>query len=471
MRIYGKSFCFGTGISILFIFLIVFSIQMNIIKETMKKGSDVMLTESQTVELKREFTPSLIKTIIAFANTSGGEIIIGADDDGTIVGVDNADAAMQKITNSARDAIKPDITMFMLCERQKRNDKEIISVSVQKGTACPYYLASKGIRPEGVFVRQGTSSVPASESAIIRMIKETSDNRYEIACSLNQDLTFSKAEEIFAYYKLPFGKEQKRTLGLIGHGGAYTNLGLLLSEQCPHAIKIAVFRGPQKTQFKDRREITGSVFSQLDEASAYIDQFNNTSAEIKGLYRIDTRDYPKTALREALLNAIIHRDYSFSAPTLISIFNDRIEFLSLGGIPQGITLKDILLGVSLPRNEKLANVFYRLKLIEAYGTGFLKIMESYEDCLEKPEIQVSDNAFKVTLPNKNYCKYEKASEISHINERITDYIIEHKSFSRQDLQHALGLSLSTASRHINALVGKGKIVRIGTGRATYYRMK
>ena len=102
-----------------------------------------------------------------------------------------------------------------------------------------------------------------------------------------------------------------------------------------------------------------------------------------------------------MLNALVHRDYAFSSSTIISIFDDRIEFVSIGGLPKGVSLDDIMLGISVPRNEKLAKIFYRLHLIEAYGTGIPKIMRSYADCKRKPELQATDNAFKITLPNRD----------------------------------------------------------------------
>lgn len=131
-----------------------------------------------------------------------------------------------------------------------------------------------------------------------------------------------------------------------------------------------------KTVFKERREFSGSLLHQLEDAYEFIDRFNITRAEFKDLDRIDMRDYPSEAIRETLLNAIVHRDYSFSGSTLISIFDDRIEFVTIGGLVKGISLNDILLGVSILRNEHLANIFYRLKLIEAYGTGMPNIGKS-----------------------------------------------------------------------------------------------
>lgn len=126
-----------------------------------------------------------------------------------------------------------------------------------------------------------------------------------------------------------------RTLHLIGEDGTYTNLAFLLSEQCTHMVKLAVFEWSKKSVLRDRRELSGSLPEQLEEDFDYIDRYNRTRAEFSGLDRLDMRDYPPEAVREALLNAIVHRDYSFSAATLVSIFEDRIEFVTIGGLVKG----------------------------------------------------------------------------------------------------------------------------------------
>ena len=178
-----------------------------------------------------------------------------------------------------------------------------------------------------------------------------------------------------------------RTLKLIDRDNLYSNLGLLLSDQCIHTIKVAVFQGTDQTIFKDRREFTGSLMQQMNEVYDFIDFRNQTRATIEKLLRIDVRDYPEIAVREALLNLLVHRDYSFSASALISIYADRIEFVSIGGLMPGIDLEDIMVGISVCRNQDLANVFYRLHLIEAYGTGIGKIMKAYEGMGERPRLR------------------------------------------------------------------------------------
>lgn len=437
-----------------------------------------MRQESKTTEFKREYTDDLKYAVVAFANTDGGKIYIGINDDGSVQGIENTDEAMLRITNMIRDVVRPDVTMFTECAVEEIEEQAVIVVTVQRGTARPYYLSSKGVRPEGVYVRQGTSSVPASETAILNMIKETSGDCYEDARSINQQLTFEKAEQYFAKHNVPFGDQQKRTLNIIGSDGTHTNLAMLLSDQCIHTIKLAVFDGSKKSVFRDRKELSGSLLTQLEDAYTYIDQFNRTRAEFEGLDRIDKRDYPSEALREALLNAITHRDYSFSGSTLISIFDDRIEFVTIGGLVRGLTFNDIMLGVSALRNQKLANVFYRLRLIEAYGTGILKINESYADCVAKPQFEVTDNAFKITLPNINYVgehrelstppiKVTSKADRMDILLRLTEqqgYIV------RKDVESELHVSQATAILILREMVKSGLLIKDGAGKQQKYRI-
>ena len=427
------------------------------------------MLEDKNTEFKREYVEDIKKTLVAFANTDGGNLYIGIDDDGNAVEVNNIDGVMLQVSNVIRDAIKPDLAMFCDVSVETVQDKKVVKITVNRGTARPYYLAAKGIRPEGVYVRHGASSVPASESAILSMIRETAGDSNEEARSLIQELTFNEANIVFENKQIPFGEAQKRSLGLIGEDGTYTNLALLLSDQCTHTVKIAVFEGEQKTVFKDRREFSGSLLKQLNDAYQFIDQFNHTHAHTEGLYRVDKRAYPTEAIREALLNAIVHREYSFSASTLISIFDNRIEFVSIGGLARGISQSDILLGISIARNKKLADVFYRLHLIEAYGTGMPKIIEAYREYSLEPHIEISDNAFKITLPNTNAAVKETKVELTE-NEQGVLSVLKEGIKSRPEIQKALGFSQTTTIVAIAALLDKGLIIKVGNGNKTKYKM-
>lgn len=434
------------------------------------------MNESKTIEFKREFTDDIKKAVVAFANTDGGTVYIGVQDDGTVIGVADTDDTILRMTNAIRDAIRPDVTLFTECAIEEIEGKQVVTVTVQRGTACPYYIGKKGLRPEGVYVRQGASTVPATEMAIRNMIKETSGDCYESARALEQRLTFDRTAAYFEKKKVSFGERQMITLGLVGMDQTYTNLALLLSEQCQHTIKLAVFEGTKKSIFKERKEFSGSLLSQIEDVYGYIQQYNRTRAEFEGLERIDRKDYPEEAVREALLNAIIHQDYSFSASTLISIFDDRIEFVTVGGLIKGMKLEDIQLGVSILRNQNLANIFYRLNLIEAYGTGVPKIIESYEEHVEEPRFEVTDNAFKITLPNRNFQKKDIVPAIKKVDyvterERQVLQLFDTKEFIvRKDVEEAIGASQATAIILLREMVQDGWIEKIGNGKQVKYRL-
>lgn len=438
--------------------------------------------ESTTVEFKREFTPAINKTIIAFANTQGGTIYIGVADDGSVVGVEDADAVCQQVTNMAHDTVDPDIMMFLDCHPKEVEGRVVIEVVVRQGAFQPYYLKDKGPVTAGVYVRQGTSSVQASRAAIKRMIKETDGDIYEEELSRNQNLTFQEAVKAFADKALPFEENHKVSLGLKNRGVAYTNLALLFSDQNPHPVKVAVFEGVNKEKFRDRKEFSGSLLKQLKDVEFFINLFNRVPAEIVGLYRVDSPDYNSLVIREVLLNALGHRDYSLTGNIHVNIYDDRLEVISLGGLFGGIQREDVLLGVSSHRNSKLVNVLYRLELVEAYGTGIPKIMESYKNFRAEPEIQVTANVFAITLPNRNFAAAttktatikgagKTQSKASLEAERIILAMFEAQEYiTREEVEKALSISNTMAKRRLRELMASEKITQEGHAFKTRYKL-
>lgn len=426
--------------------------------------------ESETIGLKKIVVEDIKKEIIAFANSADGTLYVGVSDDGIVVGVDNPDTTIQQISNMVRDSIKPDITMFICYETKEVDGKQIVAVEIQRGTERPYYLAKKGLRPEGVYVRQGTSSVPATATAIRKMIKDTDGDSFEAMRSLEQNLSFQTTLQEFQLQKIELGQTQMKTLGILNTDDIYTNLGLLLSEQCTHTVKAAVFEGTDQSVFHDRQEFTGSLLQQLNEVYEYIDRRNQIHARFDKLRRIDTRDYPEVAIREALLNSLVHRDYSFSAGTLISIYDDRIEFTTIGGLPTGIALDDIMIGLSICRNPKLANVFYRLQLIEAYGTGIQKIMHAYDNSIQTPIIETTENAFKIILPNLNQSVITTSIKgtDNNIEQLVLEFIQENGSITRKQLEAIADMKQTAAGRLLSKMTQKNLITQIGHGKNIRY---
>lgn len=447
-----------------------------------KKGwHNMRFYENMDLEYKETYVSDIKKEVIAFANTEGGVLYVGIQKDGTVVGVTDADDIMLKIAGSLKDSIKPDVMPFVKIKAIEEDGKSIVEVVVEVGSSRPYYIYEKGLKPSGVYVRKGSSSQPLSEEGIRQMIVENSGKSYESCRSMEQDLTFESFFREMKKRNLEIGPVQMRNLHLITEDNLYTNLALLLSDQCEHSIKVAIYQGCDKTIFRDRKEFEGSLLKQLNEVFEVIDFYNKTSASFHGLERIDKRDYPVEAIREALLNCIVHRDYSFSGSTLINLYDDRIEFVSLGGLVQGISLEAIFMGVSQTRNPNLAAVFYRMKLIESYGTGIGKIQDMYLAEVNQPRFDTATGVFRVILPNCNEKEplmirepstyhVQKAAKSKPVDYRkeILRFVEEKGRITRKDAQEILGLKQTRAFEVLKQLCEENKLRTVGAGRSSYY---
>ena len=391
-----------------------------------------MQYENERMEYKSQLTDDIYKEVIAFTNTDGGVIYIGIDDQGNVTGIDNVDETYTRLTNGIRDAIQPDVTMFV---RYVLQENKVIRIEVGEGSYKPYYLKSKGLKPAGVYVRQGATSVQASPEQIRQMIKDSDGDVFEEMRTVQQDLTFDEAAVAFKRYKVDFSEDKYIALGLRNiHDDQYTNLALC----------------------------------------------NRTVSTIKGVVRTDKQDYPEEAIREALLNALVHRDYSFSGSIIINVNDSKMEFISLGGLLPGLSTEDIRLGVSQPRNKKLAEIFHRLRLIESYGTGIRRIFKLYASCPVQPSIEATTNAFRIVLPNMNAASAgaEIAAEAKPAAPIITpqmkivlDYLKEYGEMRDEELQELLHIKKTRAYLLTRQMNEEGLIEVVGRGAEKKYRLK
>lgn len=270
--------------------------------------------------------------------------------------------------------------------------------------------------------------------------------------------------------ELSLGEGKLRTLGAALPDGTFTNLGLLLSDQCTPTVKAALFADDDRNIFTAREECTGSVLKQLSDAYAFLEHDNRYRTEYSGLERIDYHDVPSVALREALVNSIAHREYSLSGPTLISAMPSGVEIVSPGGLPLGIEEADLGAHISIPRNKMLANVLFRLEIIEAYGTGIGRVRASYADSEFDPSIRLTPNTLTVFLPNRNAAGM-RAAEASDEKARALRDLLEGGPKTRRFIQESLGISQTTAIRMLGDLVNKGVIEKQGAGKNTMYMLK
>jgi len=434
------------------------------------------MIENTTTEFKREFNQKVINTMLAFLNTEGGTLYLGLSDDGSVFGVEgNIDQEARRVTTSFRDSVIPDPSGYFEVEPEKRGRKSIIKITVRQGSAIPYCYSKYGLVPHGVYVRVGSNTVTATREHIRQMIKDNGAGQFVAELSIEQDLTFEYADGMFSDSDVKFGQEQKKSLGLVRPDGRYTNLALILSDQCPYTTKAAIFEGTNKEKFKDRKEFTGSIFKQIDEVLTYLHVYNRVAGTFEGAHRIDHADYPDVTLREAYINALIHRDYYIEGSVLVSMFDDRLELMSLGGVMPGVTHDLMLAGVSVARNEKLAQIFYRLNMIEAFGTGIPRIFGVYENSTAKPEIPVIDGGFLIRIPNRNYGarhleggKFAAAVHGAGSNEHRLLAAFPKVGFTKEDAAKELGISVNGAYKILERMKEQGLLSARKEGRRWLY---
>lgn len=283
-------------------------------------------------------------------------------------------------------------------------------------------------------------------------------DNYEEAISTCQELTFDALESAFSKSGIEFNDTQKTTLGLINADGKYTNLALLLSEQCPHTIKAAKFEKITK-RAKFQQEFSGSVLKQFNEVYDYIGKSCNgyfwNEADL-------IAPYLGRSLEESLLNAVIHRNYNISDSILVKSFPNYVEVISPGGIASGCSQDDVMQGISLLRNPKLAVIFQRLKLVELLGRGLQHIMRPYT---VKPQIKATENVFKVQMFNN---VIYGSKELSEREIKVIEYLLDNQLITRSTTAELLGVELQTAGRCLKDLFEAKVLKRIDKGRDTKY---
>ena len=430
-----------------------------------------MYVESETLELKQELTKNIKKEIVAFANSKGGTIYIGITDTGEILGLKDIKSDIESLSGMIREGIIGNLTTYTDIEIKEIDKKDVIELHITSAPEKPYYLADKGLKSSGVYIRHGSSTIQATDEIIRKMLIESSKKSFEEEISNVQELTFDYANEIFKKRNIEFSNEKFKSLKMITDN-KFNNLALLLSDQNPYTVKCAIFDGTNKTLFKDRKELSGSYLKIVEDAFYYMNLSNHINSTFNGLQRIDKKDYPDFSIREALLNAIIHRDYYFNGSILLSIFDDRIEINSTGGLISTLSLNDVYNGVSESRNPNFAEIFHRLNYVENYGTGIGRIINEYQDSKLKPIIELSENVFKITLPNLNYTESNK-NEFNNMTQEeiITKYVKEKSKITRLEVEKLLDIGNTRSKQIINKLLEDHILIKKGTGKNTYYVLK
>lgn len=431
------------------------------------------MLENENVEFKQMYTENIFKEIVAFLNSGYGSIYIGYDDDGNLIGLDDVKKVEEKISNLLNLKIVPDCSMFVSINTKTLDNKEFVVINVSKGINV-YSLKDKGI-VKGTYIRKGSCSIPATEETIKQMILLSSGLTFETSVSTIQGLTFNYISSAFNDINIDINDENiKRNLKLYNEENKYTNLALLLSDQNPYTIKIAAYVSSEKSNFLDRKEISGSLLEIYDKSLDYLKLNSATYGLIDNSVRNDIEEYPEFILREILLNSIIHRDYSSLTSNIINIYKDSsIEFISYGPLYGNITVEDILSGLSTSRNPYLQSIFMRLKRVEAIGSGLRRIDSYYKERNLSFDIKALPSSFVVTLPRillDNNINKNNDFDCNNEQKKVVNYLNENDEITRKEAEQLIKKEKTTTSNLLNDMVNNHILMKIGKGPSTKYKL-
>jgi ATP-dependent DNA helicase RecG len=443
------------------------------IKQLIEKG------ESETLEFKESLqTKDIIETISAFSNTKGGSIIIGVDNRRNIIGINVGMKTIEALANKIKQNTDPQIYPSISVEGM--DGKNIIVVEVMESKSKPVFAFNR------VYKRVGKSNHRVSSDEIRKMALEGKkvywDEQICEEASL-EDIDEKKVRWFLRRAKFERRleiditisvKEALKRLSLIKNN-ELTNAAILLFGKNPQRFflqaenRCARFKGTKPLEFIDMKVFGGNIIDQREDSLEFIKEHIKLHAEIKGTERVETWEYPIEAIREAITNAICHRDYEMSSNVQVRIFDDGIEIWGCGPLPKPLTVEDLRKKHdSVLRNPLIGKCFFLIKYIEQWGTGTNRIVEwCLKHGLPEPIFEEIAGSFVVTL-RKYHITEEILKELNERQRKIVEHLREHNRINRMECINLIGVSKDTTLRELLDLQKRGIIERLGKGKNTYY---
>lgn len=417
------------------------------------------MKENKTVEFKEEMTDTFLKTVSAYANFGEGQIFFGITDDGKEIGVENPSEFCLAIENKINDSVlpKPDFSLSV-------NEKtKVVVLTIKEGDDKPYTFRGKAYK------RNDTSTFEVDRLMYNRLVLEGSNKNFEEMPAKNQSLHF---KTLGRYFLEKLGienidKDILKTLELYSDEDKFNIAGELLSDENSFPGIDVVRFVSSIDEIMDRRIFnTQSILSQYEKSVETFRTYYQYE-KISGIERKEVELVPEKAFREAVANALVHRTWDVNAQIRIEMFSDKISVISPGGLPTGISEKEYLEGrVSILRNPIVCSVFFRLKLIEKFGTGIRRIKSAYKDSTVKPNFSIGENSIQVTLPVLSVSK-----EVSANEQKILDSLSRNMMLSSSEIAASTGFSKDKVIRLATSLVAKNIVQINGVGRGTKYSLK
>ena len=416
------------------------------------------MRETRNLEFKEKISDSFLKTVVAFANYDGGEVLFGVDDNGMSVGLTNLKSDAIAIENKINDSISPQISF----EIEMDCKEKIIKLKVHPGDEKPYFYKSKSYK------RNDSSTVEIDSLELKRLIVEGQNKSYDSLPSKKESYSFlyleKKFKEIVGIEKI--NSDILKTLELVDKNNFLTNAGSLFADNNENNLIDIVRFGESQNTILSRLQLKN--ISILEAFDISIDKYREyyQFENIKGSYREKVDLIPEKAFRESIANALVHRDWMTNSYIQVSMEKDAITIVSPGGLPTGISEEEYLNGqISVMRNPIIGNIFFRLNIIESFGTGIKRIKEAYKDSAKNPSFKIFDNSIEVKLP-----LILGVENLSQDETRVYK-ALENKSLASSAIVDETGFGKNKVLNLLNDLMGKGYVIKNGKGRGTKYSLK
>ena len=438
-----------------------------------------MLQESNRIEFKVELNDKLEKEVVAFLNNKeGGILYIGVDDNGKPIGVSDVDSMQLKIADRIKNNILPSTLGLFDIVTEEIENISVIKILISSGLEKPYYIKKHGMSPNGCFTRMGTSSQPMSTAMIDSLYSKRTHNTLRNITSPRQDLTFAQLKIYYQERGLELNEKFANSLELLTPDGKFNYVAYLLADENGISIKVAKYAGTDKVDLIENEEYGYcSLIKATHQVLEKLKIENITRAKVTNTKRVEKNLVEPIPMREAVINAIVHSDFSREIPPVFEIFSDKMVFTSYGGLIPGQSKEDFFSCSSMPRNRELMRVFKDVGLVEQLGSGMSRILKEYD----KNIFDISENFIKVELPfslSKDNIIIvngdDNGNEIGDDNLEMMKAlkILEgNASITAKQMAEQMNISTRKVSRLIKELKERKKIVRIGSDRKGYWKIQ
>jgi len=426
------------------------------------------IIENSRVEFKTKLVDDLEENIIGFLNSKdGGNIYIGVADNGKIIGLNgNIDLLQRKIKDRIISNIEPSVLGLFDIEVLETDNKKYLNIIVARGLEKPYHLKGMGMTPDSCFIRIGSSNERMDEHLINKLFRERTKNSLKNIVSPNQNLTFRDLKIYYTEKGFDVGENFEKQLDFYTADGKYNYVAYLLADENRVSIKVAKYAGTDVDELIENYEF--GYCSLVKATHRVLEKFiteNKIFAKITYPERKEQPMYDYKAVREVIINAIVHNDWSNEYPPKFEFFSDRLEVSSFGGIQNEFTEEEFLQGYSAPKNPELMRVFKDLELVEHLGTGIRRILKRYDKSIYRffphfiiVSIKYNENNFKYNNQSVNVMPY---LNLTKVQEGIISLIEDRPSITQEEMAKLLGVTSRTIRNHIKYLIDKEYIIRIG----------